>query len=161
MSLSFLADGGYLYQLSIMGLILIFGINFIAVIFKQCVTARSREGEDAFLQHSSLQLDYMGLPTLPLYLSQTLSYGLQYRIGQLRVSSHQLAIEMGRYTDTPRPQRICQLCSMQEVEDESHFIFRCPIYYEIRGRYYCLYRDTPLSLGSFLAYPDTRCVGPY
>ena len=45
------------------------------------------------------------------------------------------------------------------MEDETHFLLRCPVYYEIRGRFHCLYRDGPHTLRSFMAYPDPRCLG--
>lgn len=106
-----------------------------------------------------LSLGSDGLPVLPLYLSQPMSHALRYRQGQLRISSHPLAIETGRSCDIPRHHRLCRLCSLQEVEDEYHFLLRCPVYYEIRGRYHCLFRDGPHTLRTFLAYPDARCLG--
>jgi hypothetical protein len=39
-----------------------------------------------------------------------------------------------------------------------HFIFRCPIYYEIKGRYHCLYEDSGGSLSTFFWYQDQRCL---
>jgi len=39
-----------------------------------------------------------------------------------------------------------------------HLIFRCPIYYEIRGRYHCLYTDSRGSLSTFFRYQDQRCI---
>ena len=75
------------------------------------------------------------------------------------LSSHCLAVEMLRRDDIPRHQRLCQFCDLGEVEDETHFLLRCPVYYEIRGRYHCLYRDGPHTLRSFMAYPDPRCLG--
>ena len=35
-----------------------------------------------------------------------------------------------------------------------HFLLKCPIYYEIRDRYHCLYRDGPHTVRSFMAYRD-------
>lgn len=95
----------------------------------------------------------------PAYLSHHISFGLRYRIGQLRISSHPLAVEILRRDGTERHLRVCRYCHLDEVEDEAHFLFRCPIYYEIRGRFHCLYRDGPHTLQSFLSYPDSRCVG--
>lgn len=37
---------------------------------------------------------------------------------------------------------ICQQCHLQETETEALFVFRCPIYYEIRGRFFCLFRES-------------------
>ena len=46
---------------------------------------------------------------------------------QLRVSSHRLAIETGRYTKpiTPRSQRFCNHCTQNVLGDEMHFLLSC------------------------------------
>ncbi len=52
-------------------------------------------------------------------------------IASLRLSTHSLEIEMGRYyqpcTSTPE-RRVCQQCSSGTVEDETHFLFKCQEY---------------------------------
>ena len=47
---------------------------------------------------------------------------------KLRVSSHRLAIETGRYTRpiTPRSQRFCNHCTQHVLGDEKHFLLSCP-----------------------------------
>ncbi|KAH7315216.1 hypothetical protein KP509_21G040600 [Ceratopteris richardii] len=57
-------------------------------------------------------------------------------IGEMRVSSHGLEIEMGRALDIPREEWICKV----EMEDEEHFVCRCRAYADIRGRYESVYR---------------------
>ena len=52
------------------------------------------------------------------------------------------------------------LCTLGEVENEAHFLFRCPIYYEIRGRFFCLFREC-FSLHEFFSYYDQRCLALY
>jgi hypothetical protein len=47
---------------------------------------------------------------------------------------------------------------LQELEIEMHLIFRFPIYYNIRGCYHCLYRDSWGSLSTFFGYQDQRCL---
>ena len=51
----------------------------------------------------------------------------EYRkpICRLRVSAHRLLIEMGRYNNTPRTERICKNCMRNEIEDVKQFIIRC------------------------------------
>ena len=44
---------------------------------------------------------------------------------QLRISSHRLRIEQGRYQGTLRQDRICLRCTSNEVDDEKHFLFSC------------------------------------
>ena len=46
------------------------------------------------------------------------------------------------------------------METKSHFIFRCPIYYEMRGRFHCLFRGTQ-TLAAFFKYIDQRCLALY
>ena len=51
----------------------------------------------------------------------------EYRksICRLRVSAHRLLIEMGKYNNTPRTERICINCMCTEIKDEEYFIIRC------------------------------------
>ena len=58
----------------------------------------------------------------------------EYRksICKLHTSTHRLFIETGRYTNIPRNERICKNCTNQEIEDETHFLTRCPKFSEER-----------------------------
>ena len=51
-------------------------------------------------------------------------------LSPLRLSSHQLRIETGRYSQNrvDRAQRICTLCNKSDIEDEYHFVLVCLIY---------------------------------
>ena len=51
---------------------------------------------------------------------------------KLRTSSHALEIEVGRYKDNPREERICKLCNLNCVENEAHFLTSCPYYKDER-----------------------------
>ena len=53
-------------------------------------------------------------------------------IAGLRMSAHNLQIEMGRRTRTPREKRKC-VCG--DVEDEEHFILQCSLYTDIRRKH--------------------------
>ena len=70
-----------------------------------------------------------GLIVRPQYMFRHWLHALQIPLGQFRVGSHRLRVETNHQMD--RSDKICQLCHLQEVETESHFLFRCPIYYEI------------------------------
>ncbi|KAH9303687.1 hypothetical protein KI387_008091, partial [Taxus chinensis] len=98
-----------------------------------------------------------GLISRPTYISRHWLQALRISLGQFRVGSHRLRVEDHQLD---RSERICQLCSLQEVETEEHFIFRCPIYYEIRGRFHCLFREHP-SFAAFFRYCDQRCLALY
>ena len=59
-------------------------------------------------------------------------------VTKFRISAHRLRIETGRYERIrnsqgnlgmlDRGERICLHCTLNEVEDESHMLFKCPIY---------------------------------
>ena len=65
----------------------------------------------------------------------------KYRIAlsKLRLSSHRLCIETGRWSNTDISDRTCPSCN--SLEDEFHFLFECTLYSEIRRiylpRYFC------------------------
>ena len=62
-------------------------------------------------------------------------------MANLRLSSHKLNIETGRYIQgqgrLPPDQRLCNKCNLKKCEDEFHFIIECP--------YYNATRDTMLT----------------
>lgn len=111
-----------------------------------------------------LRISDDGLITSPGYTGTHLSHSLRISLGQLRVSSHRLDIEAGRMRRIgrghrhARETRICPCCTMGEVETEEHFICRCPLYYEIRGRFHCLFRDGFAPLSRVIDYEDQHCL---
>ena len=54
---------------------------------------------------------------------------------QLRSGSLELELERGRYLNIPREERLCKICNLGEVENELHFIFKCPMLSDIRNLY--------------------------
>ena len=71
-----------------------------------------------------------------LYLN-SLPNKLRVAISRLRLSSHQLRIETGRYSlnRVDREKRICTLCNKSDIEDEYHFVLVCPVYSILRQKY--------------------------
>ena len=53
-------------------------------------------------------------------------------VAGLRMSAHNLQIEMGRRTRTPREDRKC-ICG--DIEDEEHFLLQCNLYKDIRDEH--------------------------
>ena len=49
---------------------------------------------------------------------------------KFKVSNHKLMIELGRYqrNHIPRENRLCPLCTSNQVENESHFLLQCSRY---------------------------------
>ena len=54
-------------------------------------------------------------------------------ITKLRISSHKLHIEKGRHNHIPLQQRTCHYCTLNEIEDERHFIVDCSLYEDERN----------------------------
>ena len=56
-------------------------------------------------------------------------------LAELKVCSHSLEIETGRYHNIDRNDRKCKLCNQNTVESEYHFLLCCPAYLEIRRKF--------------------------
>ncbi|KAH7387052.1 hypothetical protein KP509_16G002600 [Ceratopteris richardii] len=95
----------------------------------------------------------------PQYMDTYMAPAERVAIGQLRVSSHQLEIEIGRATHTPRDERLCRICR-EEVEDEEHYTCRCQAYEDIRDRYPQLFRG-PREIRALLGTEDQRPLGRF
>ena len=63
-------------------------------------------------------------------------------LSKFRTSSHDLAIEKGRYINLDRNNRVCNNCNLKLVENEYHFLLICPKYSELRSKYIKLYYYT-------------------
>ena len=57
------------------------------------------------------------------YLSNIKDIHLRRSVTKFRISAHQLPIEVGRYHNIPKSQRLCGLCNA--VGDEKHYILHC------------------------------------
>ena len=68
-----------------------------------------------------------------------------------------LEIEVDKYTWIPLEERICQLCH-QGVESEEHYVCHCSVFYEIRGRYHCLFKQGFGPLRKVMEYEDQWCL---
>ena len=57
-------------------------------------------------------------------------------LSKMRISNHRLAIETGRFSKTPRNERVCLFCkannNFSEIEDEQHMLLRSSRYTKIR-----------------------------
>jgi hypothetical protein len=45
---------------------------------------------------------------------------------RFRTSNHRLPIEVGRWANVERHNRLCQLCRSGEIDDELHYVLECP-----------------------------------
>ena len=57
-------------------------------------------------------------------------------LAKFRCSAHNQMIGQGRFINVERSNRICQFCHMNCIEDEYHFLLVCPVYRDLRQKYY-------------------------
>ena len=62
----------------------------------------------------------------------------KYRVAlsKFRLSSHDLEIERGRHVNTNRSDRLCRFCNGTYIENEYHFLLVCPLYRDLRIKYF-------------------------
>ena len=53
-------------------------------------------------------------------------------VAKLRTGCLRLRKEIGRYRRERREERICEQCKLEQVEDEEHFLIKCPFYCDLR-----------------------------
>ena len=54
----------------------------------------------------------------------------------VKLSSHKLRIQTGRYDKIPRDERLCSLCNCNKIEDGTHFLLDYPCYSSMRDRFF-------------------------
>ncbi|MEW8546452.1 MAG: reverse transcriptase family protein, partial [Candidatus Thiodiazotropha sp.] len=71
------------------------------------------------------------------YLDKVGNKTLRQGITRIRLSSHTLRIQTGRYgrNRLDRAERLCLFCETGQIDDEYHFICECPISRDIRAKY--------------------------
>ena len=71
------------------------------------------------------------------YLDHVRNKSLRHEITKIRVSSHTLRIQTGRYgrNRLERNERLCMYCDNRLIDDEYHFICECPKLDYIRAKY--------------------------
>ena len=97
--------------------------------------------------------------TLQPYLSKPIYCQYKKLICKLRLSSHCLCIETGRYKNVPLERCICPICK-SDVEDEYHFMLKCPAYNNLRKRYlkpYYFQRPSVYKLTQLLSTGNVKC----
>ena len=69
------------------------------------------------------------------YWDKQLPFKFKSEFCRLLCSCHRLEVEVGRRTNIPRGDRICLLCPLNEVEDEIHFLLKCPKFNDLRTKF--------------------------
>ena len=73
------------------------------------------------------------------YLFMDLNFRCRKTLANFRCSSHNLLIEKGRHQNIEREYRFCLFClerNVYSVEDEFHFFMLCPLYTDLRDKYF-------------------------
>ena len=70
------------------------------------------------------------------YLKHVNNFQHRKFLTKLRISNHCLRIETGRYFKEKRTEKICQICTTNSVESESHFILHCSAYDQLRSKFF-------------------------
>ena len=60
------------------------------------------------------------------YLKLNLSRKIVNYIAGLRGGLIRIGVNEGRWAGTDYNNRVCKLCNLRVIDDESHFVFRCP-----------------------------------
>ena len=87
------------------------------------------------LQHSRKLSFYHSIKkkySLSAYVDSTRKNPTRRTLVKLRIGCHNLRVETGRYDKIPLEERICPLCSGNEIEDETHLLLDCQGYSSMR-----------------------------
>jgi hypothetical protein len=68
------------------------------------------------------------------YLLVIKNVEIRTQLTKFRISDHNLMIEKGRHEGLHKSTRFCPFC-LDKVEDEIHFMLKCPIYSNFRGHF--------------------------
>ena len=74
-----------------------------------------------------------------MYLNLIQNKTYMQTLSRFRLSSHQLEIDTGRHIGSDRDQRLCRKCKIRMIEDEYHFLLTCPLYNDLRTKYFSRY----------------------
>ena len=94
------------------------------------------------------------------YLNILLDKKFRISLSKFRLSSHNLAIERGRYENIPRNERKCIFCNLNVIESEYHLLLVCPFYIELRRKYFKPYFCHWPTLNKFdkLMTSESKCT---
>lgn len=127
--------------------------NFLTL-FKQRKKDNFIQNWNARINESSRALFYRSISSFEYqsYLDFITVKKFRVALTRLRVSSHRLEVETGRWhkpVSTPFDNRKCQFCNV--LEDEFHFMFICPVYTDLRENYICRYNRTRPSMSKLVS----------
>ena len=131
--------------------------GFMSVL-KQRLTDNFVQNWHSRLEESSRAVMYRSIASFQFqpYLHHLNVTKFSQSLSRLRVSSHRLEIEAGRWVrphSIPVNDRKCLLC--QVLEDEFHFVLECQMYTELRRKYIPRYYYSRPSMSKFVELINT------
>ena len=131
------------------------------ILFKQRLIDHFLQERNMFFDSSSKCTIYKHLVDnvqLQFYLTKNLSPQCIRFLTKYRLCSHKLNIEYGRFIKKAKNERLCILCNQGDIEDEFHFILKCPKYDNIRKMYIKRYYYTNASVFKLVQLLSTKNV---
>ena len=116
-----------------------------------------REGVEACSSlslYKNLKSSYQPAP----YLYKVLNKKYRNAIAKLRLSSHPLLIETGRYTCIQRENRKCSYCELNDIEDKYQLVLKCSKYQTFRNEYTPSYYSRNPSMYTFIELLNSDIV---
>ena len=116
--------------------------NYFLNLFKQRIKDISIQNWHQSITSSSKATHYKHFKSnldVEKYLSIDLNFVSRKTLANFRCSSHNLLIEKGRHLNIEREYRFCPSCLERNVftiEDEFHFFMVCPMYTDLREKYF-------------------------
>ena len=113
-------------------------VNMFLSIFKQRVSDTFLQNWNEGIANSSRARSYSLFSNFSykIYLDHLSLEKFRHAISRIRMSSHRLEIERGRWhrpQSIPIDDRKCRVCG--SLEDEFHFILQCSLYTDLRKKY--------------------------
>ena len=111
-------------------------------VFRQRVSDQFQQSWHNEIQNSSRAIFYRTISEFCFqdYLEVVTVKNFRNALSKLRMSSHRLEVETGRWARPnaiPFAERLCKNCN--KLEDEFHFVLECPIYSDLRKLYVSRY----------------------
>ncbi len=118
------------------------------------------DNSSSLLLYRTLQPEYRYAP----YLSEVKCLSNRRLLSRFRSGCHGLRVDTGRWEDNAhldRKDRLCLVCgSAQQVEDEHHFLFACPMFSSIRASHASLFQRA-CSVSDFFASCESNACGGF
>lgn len=140
--------------------------NVFLLSFKQTLIDCFTQEWHVYLQTNSVLILYKAVKErfeYESYLDVFSNIKLRQFVTKIRLSSHNLHIETGRYgrNRLPRHERMCQICDENEIENEFHFMLKCSKYSQLRTRLIPVYyhrRPSMLKFTELIKCKNTKIL---